>query len=102
MQHFNKDIFFRPSNMVDFVLALVVRLELDTAKGSFATELTDESVNNIYEIVKALQNLIQYQNALHSAAFMSHQDANDEDLQLNEQMDSFIMLFSEIARADPE
>ena len=35
VQHFNKDIFFRPSNIVRFVMALIQRLSEETKGGYF-------------------------------------------------------------------
>lgn len=60
VKHFNDDIFFRPPNILDFVKALVERLRVDTSDGEFSRGFTLHSLEDMFEITKALHNLIQY------------------------------------------
>jgi len=60
VRHFNDDIFFRPPNILEFVKALVQRLHSDTSEGEFTRGLTVSSLEDMFEITKALHNLIQY------------------------------------------
>ena len=74
MKHFNKDIFFRPPNMEQFIKALLSRLHEDTADGEFTDNLTETNLENVNEITKALHNLIKYQNALNTTDFQVDQN----------------------------
>lgn len=58
VKHFNDDIFFRPPHILDFVKALVERLRTDTSDGEFTRGLTLHGLEDMFEITKALHNLV--------------------------------------------
>jgi benzoyl-CoA reductase/2-hydroxyglutaryl-CoA dehydratase subunit BcrC/BadD/HgdB len=56
VRHFNQDVYFKPKNILNFVDSLISRLE-------------QASAENAIEMLKAIKNLIQYQNILKTPDF---------------------------------
>jgi len=62
VKNFNLDVYFRPKNPLSFVANLMEKLETD------GQQLKDKA-EDVFEMLKAIKNLIQYQNILSTPNF---------------------------------
>jgi len=64
VRNFNGDIYFKPTNVQHFVKSLVERLELIYSGKTNLTEFSEKEFEDALELLKALRNLVQYQQIL--------------------------------------
>ena len=73
MRNFNGDIYYKPQNVGRFVASLVKKLKEITAGSHFLVDFEEKAFKDSLEILKALKNLIQYQNIIQTTDFMQEE-----------------------------